>query len=270
MVIANMSRYFAVDYYKGLILPSSAGTEEKDAILNKIKQRNRLIRDTTFHCDSNSLLLPGEQRFSLWTTYPGLMMGTGYSHDGGLEGEICAGFSFDYVTGLPYLPGSSVKGVLRSAFNHPEYIRELLGNPKAEVYELERALFGERLNEPNQVNPEGKTIFLDAFPVGSNDTVGSPGDLKYRLLELDNITPHHQDKQLGLLTEPNPLTFLKVRPGVKFQFRFLIPDEIAYGRSTITADNVNTLFRQILLDLGAGAKTNVGFGSFTDSQPPQE
>ena len=62
---------------------------------------------------------------------------------------------------------------------------------------------------------------------------------------------------MGLLTEPNPLTFLKVRPGVEFFFRFLMPDVIPFGNGgSLSADVVSDLFQQILLDLGAGAKTN--------------
>ena len=33
---------------------------------------------------------------------------------------------FDYVTGLPYLPGSSLKGILRFGFRQEEYIHEVV------------------------------------------------------------------------------------------------------------------------------------------------
>ena len=43
-------------------------------------------------------------------------MGVGYQHETGAMGEAKIGFYFDYTTGLPCLSGSSVKGIIRSAF----------------------------------------------------------------------------------------------------------------------------------------------------------
>src|SRR5690554_3416875 len=54
-------------------------------------------------------------RWELYTTYPGLLIGSGYQHESGGENEFKIGFFFDYTTGLPQIPGSSVKGVLRSS-----------------------------------------------------------------------------------------------------------------------------------------------------------
>ena len=271
MAISNMSLYFGENYYQDLILSSTAKEKDKDNKAKIVVQRNKMIRDTVFCCPDKAAVFPGERNFSLWTTYPGLMAGIGYYHDAGLNGNISAGFSFDYVTGLPYLPGSSVKGVLRAAFSHPDYIRELIGDDTADISAMEFAIFGERQKQREQAPPDGKVIFLDAFPAGSCDRTEVPdekGKWRYQLLELDNITPHHQDKTMGLLTEPNPLTFLKVRPGVEFFFRFLMPDVIPFGNGgSLSADVVSDLFQQILLDLGAGAKTNVGFGSVTDERP---
>ncbi|MEL6627178.1 MAG: type III-B CRISPR module RAMP protein Cmr6 [Bacteroidota bacterium] len=56
------------------------------------------------------------EAIQLITTYPGLATGTGMTHETGSKGESKLGFSFDHATGIPYLPGSSVKGNLRSAF----------------------------------------------------------------------------------------------------------------------------------------------------------
>jgi len=54
----------------------------------------------------------------LVTTYPGLLIGSGYDHEAGLFGVLKLGFFFDHATGLPIIPGSSVKGVLRSVFSN--------------------------------------------------------------------------------------------------------------------------------------------------------
>src|ERR1035437_1606321 len=52
----------------------------------------------------------------LYTTYPGLATGIGTMHETGEEGEYKLGLAFDHTTGLPFIPGQSVKGLLRSVF----------------------------------------------------------------------------------------------------------------------------------------------------------
>ena len=75
--------------------------------------------------------------FELYTAYPGVLIGTGNPHEISMENAIKCGFSFDYVTGLPYIPGSSIKGMLRSYFpkegsadeqEKQAYITEVLKN----------------------------------------------------------------------------------------------------------------------------------------------
>ncbi|MCI0619015.1 type III-B CRISPR module RAMP protein Cmr6, partial [bacterium] len=56
------------------------------------------------------------ETFRLYTTYPGLLCGSGYTHDTGSTGDFKIGFFFDHTTGQPIIPGSSVKGVLRQFF----------------------------------------------------------------------------------------------------------------------------------------------------------
>jgi len=53
---------------------------------------------------------------SLYTTYPGLTMGTGYDRETKTKGDFKIGFFFDHTTGQPIIPGSSVKGLMRSLF----------------------------------------------------------------------------------------------------------------------------------------------------------
>jgi len=59
-------------------------------------------------------------RIELTTVYPGLLIGSGYPHESSVIGELKLGFHFDYTTGLPVIPGSSIKGVLRDAFEKME------------------------------------------------------------------------------------------------------------------------------------------------------
>ncbi len=227
----NLSWFFNVEYFDRAFDSAS-----NMSIPNRILQN---ARPKSYK--SSGKTLPGQKSFTLQVEYPGLMAGVGYPHAAGAESEVCAGCSLDYVTGLPYIPGSSVKGVLRSAFEHEGYIKEILEDEEVDVKALEKEIF------------DNSDIFLDAFPVDG---------MCNGVLELENITPHH-NTPLGTLSEPTPLTFVKVKPDVVFEFRFMLKDG-----NTVSAEKKLELFRQIILDLGIGAKTNVGFGRFTDEIKP--
>jgi CRISPR-associated protein Cmr6 len=67
----------------------------------------------------------------------------------------------------------------------------------------------------------------------------------------DYITPHNDKYK-----DPFPLRFLKVSPNVTFKFYFELSNGI------IGRENKLRLFDKILLDLGVGAKTNVGYEQF--------
>jgi CRISPR-associated protein Cmr6 len=231
------------------------------------------------------------QELRLQVQNPGLLPGIGYPHEVGYAGEFKLGFGFDHVTGLPVLPGSSVKGVLRSVFpqfkldaERPQHVEE---DPKEEkrnlqsekakyivsllrrlglsvpvesdlaevkklAHKVELAIFcGWDFSdlEKNARLPMSKhDVFFDALPVGfGND----------RLLGRDALTPHTS----GPLKNPIPLPFLKVMPGVSFGFSFRISNT-KIGSLTITAGHKRRLFAEILCTVGAGAKTNVGYGQF--------
>jgi CRISPR-associated protein Cmr6 len=90
----------------------------------------RLRRDGFFKEKNNALLkLPPDgtapKHFNLDTAQnlpilrtgdKGMLVGTGIEHETGEQGEAKLGLQFDYATGQPYLPGSSLKGLLRSWF----------------------------------------------------------------------------------------------------------------------------------------------------------
>lgn len=191
--------------------------------------------------------LDGYKAFRLGIEYPGLLIGTGYPHDISVKNAIKGGFSFDYVTGLPYLPGSSVKGMLRSYFPKSSqkdglriaYFQELLPElTEDELVELEEAIF------------DNADVFLDAYPKSNCGP---------KLLKLEFITPHQ-----SIIEDPKPLTFLKVRPKVHFEFSFILKDSVLPTGTVVTAEEKKSLFKQLILDFGMGAKTNVGFGQFVE------
>jgi len=199
--------------------------------------------------------------FRLETTYPGLLIGSGYTHGISSEEDAKIGFYFDHTTGLPVIPGSSIKGVLRSAFGLPhgkkqdphaaqkhQMIRQWLGkDDDFNVKKLAREIF-EGI-DPETGKPVGiyrRDRFYEARVV----------HVETHLLRDDYLTPHHPD----LLKNPVPICFIKVAPGVTFEFAFALTD----SNLEISADEKEKLFLKLLQWHGVGAKTNVGYGQFRE------
>lgn len=211
----------------------------------ELQNQNKKLLDSEFKKENVPEAL-GLQTIPLQTTYPGLFTGSGLAHESSVKGELKLGFHFDYTSGLPCIPGSSVKGVLRSAFEKAggNYVRYLLKDELKIDKEVDIKALENEIFEGADKSIYQRDIFFDAFPISTKN--GLLGD--------DSITPHGENP----LKNPTPLPFLKVLPQVEFEFRFDLKDGL------IEADEKIELFRQILLDLGVGAKTNVGYGQLTE------
>lgn len=218
------------------------------------------------------------QKFTLFTTYPGLLAGTGYTHDSNAKGDIKIGFFFDHTTGQPIIPGSSIKGVLKSIFEDDNdtttqsaldawkfIINEIIAEAKENEQQGWQTILAHFKNNESGIkvlkdlklnifgtqDKEGDDVFFDAVinieKSGSNN----------KFMASDFITPH----QSNLLKNPTPLMFLKVLPNIAFEFRFSFTEFEKDGLK-ISAKQKEILFQKILLTLGIGAKTNVGYGQF--------
>ena len=150
--------------------------------------------------------------FELTTTYPGLLVGSGYNHpklkDNDEDYQL--GFFFDHTTGLPLIPGSSVKGLIRSIFpsKGDTYYKEKIEYLKEEYHYT----FDEN-SIKDIFDNNADTIFYDAYIVktGNNDN---------KILGNDFITSHFSNEKNGEFKEPNPVKFLKILPEVTFKFQF--------------------------------------------------
>ena len=265
----NMSYIYYHEYFDGLkeqkgasgLVYELGGSKSSE---EQFRERNMALQDFKFDLSLSPLEhlknaskdaskgVASFQTFSLETIYPGLMIGTGNPHDLKSKGSIYSGFSFDYVTGLPYIPGSSVKGVLKSVFPKKEdtkddinqqkmkYIQSLLkpGLSDKEIYGLKDNIF------------EDNDVFLDAYPCPT-----SKKNTKQQCLALEFITPHSD-----IIKNPIPINCLKVKPGISFEFGFYLNECQLSDEVQITVKEKIELFKTILTDVGIGAKTNVGFG----------
>ncbi|MBR4344491.1 MAG: type III-B CRISPR module RAMP protein Cmr6 [Lachnospiraceae bacterium] len=259
----NMNYMFNVEYFDGpnLLVDNQQFFEKRNTEICDFAFSEEYASDTVVKS------IPDQMEFELTTLYPGLLNGLGNPHNVKSKGAIKNGFCFDYVTGLPNIEGSYLKGVLRSPF--PDYeclsgqkkwdelekeklsnITEVLegcgeiGNTasdsdkKARVKELMELLF-----EKTELS------YMGAFPILGNGPT--------KLLKTDFITKHEKMKN------PNPIEILKVREGIVYRFYFRIPDNPRYRRN-----NIIKFFKQIILIWGLGAKTNVGYGLFDEALGP--
>lgn len=160
----------------------------------------------------------------------------------GLEHPVENGFTWHYGLGVPFLPASSVKGVVRA----------WAGIKGVENQEISR-IFGSR-------GAAGSIIFFDALPVG-------PVKLK-----ADVMTPHysnyHQEKDKGGKPscpgdwdDPNPIPFLTVAPNQAFMFP-MAPRRKDRSEDCADLRQVLGWLEEALEWIGAGAKTATGYGRF--------
>ena len=211
---------------------------------------------------SDLLKVPDVMTFSLKTIYPGLVIGSGYAHGKMDKSDTEAyqlGFYFDHTSGMPVIPGSSVKGTLRSVFpsynESQESFRKKTDKDSLHQYiefHLEKKLSHVQMSAFERSIFKYGDVFYDAF-VSSVDS---------HLLASDYITPHKNlkgESSLDEFVDPIPVKFLKISPGVTFTFQFRLQPFASEGIEISVEDKLS-LFKAILLDIGVGAKTNVGYG----------
>jgi len=147
------------------------------------------------------------------------------------------GFTWHHSLGVPYIPGTSVKGIVR------DWARQN-GVEKSKIDRL----FGP---DDNSERSAGSIIFLDALPA------------KPVSLSADIMTPHYgpyySDQEIpGDWHDPNPIPFLTVDKDQEFLFGILSRGDV----SNEEIDEVGNWLIEALDWSGAGAKTNVGYGRF--------
>ncbi len=157
----------------------------------------------------------------------------------GLGGEHVqeTNMTLDHVYGIPYIPGSAFKGVVRSWV-----IQEKFGNEESLAMKD-----GNFLSVFGSQESSGDVQFLPAYPI---DNV---------TLSLDIMNPHFPDYYTGtkLPTDtqnPIPINFLTVG---QTAFRFVI-----LAKEQALIDTTQDWVDKTLKDKGLGAKTAVGYGYF--------
>ncbi|MDF9391726.1 MULTISPECIES: type III-B CRISPR module RAMP protein Cmr6 [Methylococcus] len=223
----------------------------------------------------------------------------------GNEHPLENGFSFLWPYGLPYLPGSGVKGVLRQA------ARELASGEWGETHEWDvhphpkslsprerdfplpspasgrgdgdkgqsviDILFGFESKDGDTEHLRGALSFWDVIPQIEGDSllveIMTPHQSHYYQEKRDrktgdSITPHDSG-------QPTPIFFLTVPPGSGFTFHVQCDlahlDRLA---PELTADSqwkklIEAAFEHAFQWLGFGAKTAVGYGAMRSDKQRQ-
>jgi len=184
----------------------------------------------------------------------------------GNESVYETSMTLHHIYGIPYIPGQSVKGVLRSwclleYFNTVEedglrqkWFCDLFGCPKEKSYYKEAR--------------QGNMRFFDAFPI----------DLKPEHIQPDIMNPHYskyysegKPKPPADWQDPVPVNFLTVQ-GATFEFFVGITAE----KNIEITEKESPFYQKTLLAVvqeqlpmafsmhGLGAKTAVGYGYFTE------
>jgi CRISPR-associated protein Cmr6 len=180
----------------------------------------------------------------------------------GREHPIENGFAWHPVLGTPYLPGSSVKGLVRA------WLEGAWSDQSVEPADFHR-IFGSDYRQGSAQHERkqalssqiSSVLFLDALPT-------KPVQLK-----ADVMTPHYGDYYQAKKDpdgnpippadwlSPNPIPFLTVAHDQLFQFALAPRTASAPDQADCSA--ATQWLEAALTWLGAGAKTAVGYGRFT-------
>jgi len=220
-----------------------------------------------------------------------LVVGLGAGHV--LETSL----TLHHIFGIPYIPGSALKGVVRMV-NFWEIVEKLNKKSDEDIEKLQKQLYEDEISNSDKNDFDKKDIlkhkllfgtqkfkallvFLDAYPEVQNNQ---------QIFEVDVMTPHYQgyytkNQVPGDWENPNPIPFLTVKKGIIFCFNVLFDkfraerlltlkdDEFPNQAKGIIKEWFNDNFSEISQDVkkwiekaltesGVGAKTRLGYGIF--------
>jgi len=186
-----------------------------------------------------------------------LITGLGQSHP--CETSIV----LDHTTGVPYIPASTLKGIVRlgctiEVINDDNYSSgEFYGEDKNGRFLREektpvRELFGyQDDSDDGKLTTSGGVVFLDAYPAEPPSITADIINPHYSKYYQEKIPP--ADNQ-----DPVPVKFIAVEKGAVFVFRMLIENDSANHIELLK----NGIERALYVE-GIGAKTAAGYGRFS-------
>ena len=299
--ICNIGLYYQKDYFSEITFDYADNFKEKEE--EKINDRNQVLLGK--HNIYKKYFYCGLQQIDVQSIYPGIITGIGMKHETGIKGEFKLGMYFDYTSGMPCIPGSSVKGALRSAFpqfeKHKKTEKEYKNTKAYLLYSILNKIAPDKFPVQNEVKENSSqeeiqkiintydysliTKLEEEIFNGQNydpERKDEKGEMKKMLSVYEKDIFHDgfivngdvKGRIIGNdaithhpepLNNPIPVLFLKILPGVGIRFNF----DLKKG-SVLSAIQKKDHYLQIFLTLGIGAKTNVGYGQFVNVQPDTE
>ncbi len=217
----------------------------------------------------------------------------------GSQSVLETSLTLNHIFGLPYIPGTSLKGVCRSVafwqlvensknYNNTHSVENLkkfeeffydnINIKDEEKYSIKNFLDEENKKEIilykllfGAQDFKGLLVFLDSFPIVKP---------QQKIFELDIMNVHYQnyyskDEPPGDWENPVPIHFLTVKSGVDFKFTVLF-DSFRYNllddekKKILDFPNISqlldSLINNALIEFGIGSKTRLGYGHFQNIQ----
>lgn len=159
----------------------------------------------------------------------------------GSESVLETAVTLQRTYGVPYIPGSALKGLAAS------FARQYCGSNWNENSYNYKTLFGD-------TGESGCVVFFDALYVAEPGSSPNP-------LKRDVLTPHHRDYYMGSeppadWDDPNPVHFLSATGSYL----------VAIGASSGGEEWLNAVWEILkvaVTEIGVGAKTSSGYGRLT-------
>lgn len=227
---------------KGKIVYQIKANFPKDIIENIYKRYYNSIKKLNLKLSKELILKPD------WRLIVGL----------GNESVYETSMTLHHIYGIPYIPGSAIKGVVRSYIIAKEFGKDednSLDLKNAENRALQDQGFCDIFGNESR---QGKIIFFDAFPI------------KVPKIEPDVMNVHYPDyygnnKYPADYQNPNPIFFLTVKDsaflfmiGIKNKNNEIINEGKFKGQNILQV--VENYLKEALSEHGIGAKTAVGYG----------
>lgn len=240
------------DKYLQLVIKEFENLKIKgQTFFNSVKKRNERFLEDLRNCGFNVKPLTA---LCPWR----LIIGLGAAHPQETS------MTLHHIYGIPYIPGSAVKGITR----HWAVLKFAEEKPKRDGEDFEESLksvssalekgediginsddidFKDLIQIFGTKKQAGKVIFLDAYPV---DNI----NLKIDIMNVHYPEYYSGDNPPADWQNPNPIKFLTVE-NTKFQFYLL-------SRENSLLNIAERLLKEALKEHGIGAKTSLGYGIF--------